>query len=350
MRDVDAALLPFLHSTDESERDHTLGEFILEHASPIVRQALRRRLGFYVDRLGINPDNPEAEDLYHEAVKEILKRLRELQSNPDGKEIKHFGQYVQRVTVNVCHNYLRSKAPRRYRLKSNLRYLLDSHKGFKIWKSDDSVILCGLADWPQRRAAAASQLDDEQLERLAECCDVSGKSLQYADTDKVVGEIFRFVGGPVELDTLVEIVATLQGTKDQLVESLDYLEPNVILSISDSSLRVDERMEEHERIEEIWEELRRLPRKQRLAICLRFEGENTDDLWSLLFDAGICTPLELAEEFDLSLNELMTRWARIPMSNADIAEYFDVRKQQVSQWRSRGWDKLRHLIGGKVKK
>jgi hypothetical protein len=57
MRNVDAALLPFLHSTDESERDRLLGELILEHASPIVRQALRRRLGVYVSRLGINADN-----------------------------------------------------------------------------------------------------------------------------------------------------------------------------------------------------------------------------------------------------------------------------------------------------
>jgi len=70
----------------------------------------------------------------------------------------------------------------------------------------------------------------------------------------------------------------------------------------------------------------------------------------MLFDAGICTPLQLADEFGLSLNELMSLWARIPMSNADIAAYFGVRKQQVSQWRSRGWDKLRHLIGARAKK
>ncbi|MBO0859669.1 MAG: hypothetical protein J2P21_14505 [Chloracidobacterium sp.] len=186
--------------------------------------------------------------------------------------------------------------------------------------------------------------------RIAEHCNLFGKSLHGVGADKIVAEIFRFAGGPVELDTLVEIVATLQGTKDQPVESLDSCEPDVILRVSDSSLRIDERLEERERIEEIWEELRRLPTKQRLAICLRFEDENADDLWSLLFDAGICTPLELAEDFGLSLNELMSLWARIPMSNTDIAKYFGVRKQQVGQWRSRGWSKLRHLIGDRVEK
>ena len=350
MHNVDTVLLPFLHSTDESERDRLLGELILAHAAPVVRQALRQRLGFYVSRLGTNPDNPEAEDLYHEAIKEILKRLRELQSEPAGKEIKRFDQYVQRVAVNICHNYLRSKAPRRYHLKSNLRYLLDSHKGFKIWRGGNNTQLCGIAAWSGKKASAVSQLDDEQMEELLDRYNTAGKSLQNAQLDETVAEIFGFVGGPIEFDALVEIVATLQGTKDQPIESLDYCEPNQTQHIADSAPRADELLEGRERIVEIWEELRRLPPKQRLAICLRFEDENVDDLWSMIFDAGICTPLQLAEEFSLSLEELMALWARIPMSNADIAAYLSVRKQQVSQWRSRGWDKLKHLIGDRAKK
>ncbi len=350
MHNVDTVLLPFLHSTDESERDRLLGELILAHAAPVVRQALRQRLGFYVNRLGTNPDNAEAEDLYHEAIKEILKRLRELQSEPAGKEIKRFDQYVQRVAVNICHNYLRSKAPRRYHLKSNLRYLLDSHKGFEIWRGGNNTLLCGLAAWSGKKAAAVSRLDDEQLEELADRCNTTGKILQDARLDELVAEIFGFVGGPIDFDALIEIVATLQGTKDRPIESLDYCEPSQIQHIADSTPRADEILEGRERIVEIWEELRRLQPKQRLAICLRFEDENVDDLWSMILDAGICTPLQLAEEFGLSLEELMSLWARIPMSNADIAAHLGVRKQQVSQWRSRGWDKLRHLIGDKAKK
>jgi DNA-directed RNA polymerase specialized sigma24 family protein len=253
MHNVDTVLLPFLNSTDESESDRLLGELILAHASPIVREALRQHLGFYVSRSGTNPDNPDAEDLYLEAIKEIVQRLRELQSDPAGKEIKRFDQYVQRVAVNVCHNYLRSKAPRRYHLKSNLRYLLDSHREFKIWRGGNNAMLCGLAAWPEKKASAVSQLDDEQMERLLDRCNtsLSGGSLRDAQLDKVVAEIFKFVGGPMEFDALVEIVATLQGTKDQPVESLDYCEPNQIQQIADSASRVEERLAERERIGEI---------------------------------------------------------------------------------------------------
>jgi RNA polymerase sigma factor (sigma-70 family) len=190
------------------------------------------------------------------------------------------------------------------------------------------------------------------MEGLLELCNrnLAGESPQGASLDKIVAEIFRFAGRPMEFDTLVEIVATLQGTKDQPIESLDACEPNQIQRIADSAPRADELLEERERIGEIWEELRRLPPEQRLAICLRFEDKNVDDLWSMVWDAGICTPLQLAEEFGLSLEKMTELWLKIPMSNADIAEHLGVRKQQVGQWRSRGWGKLRHLIGAKAKK
>src|SRR5262245_4020242 len=101
MHNVDTVLLPFLHSTDESERDRLLAELLLEHATPIIRMTLKHRLNFYVSRLGTHPDNPDAEDLYSKVIEEIVKRLRELQSEPDRKGIKHFDQYVQRIAVNI---------------------------------------------------------------------------------------------------------------------------------------------------------------------------------------------------------------------------------------------------------
>jgi len=352
MHDVDTVLLPFLYSKDESERDRVLGELLLEHATPIIRITLKQRLNFNVSRLGTNPDNPDAEDLYSKVITEIVERLRELQAEPEKKGIKHFDQYVQRVAVNVCHNYLRSKAPQRYHLKSNLRYLLDSHKGFIIWRDVNNVLLSGLASWPQKKTAGISRLDDEQMEGLQEQCNrnLAGESLQDTNLGKIVAEIFRFVGEPMEFDALVEVVAELQGTKDRPIESLDDFDPNQIQQIAGSAPRADELLEERERIREIWEELRRLPPQQRLAICLRFEDKNVDDLWSMILAAGMCTPRQLAEEFGLSLEKLTELWLKIPMDNADIAKEIGVRKQQVAQWRSRGWKKLKHLIGGRKKK
>jgi hypothetical protein len=61
---MDQLLLPYLQATDESERQQHLDELLMVRAAPVVRQALRRRLGFYVDQRGINPHNKDAEDNY----------------------------------------------------------------------------------------------------------------------------------------------------------------------------------------------------------------------------------------------------------------------------------------------
>src|SRR5262249_46283285 len=149
------------------------------------------------------------------------------------------------------------------------RYLLDSHKRFKIWRGDNNTLVCGLTAWSKKKAAAISRLDDGQLEELVDRYTTTSKILQDAQLDEIVAEIFRFVGGPLEFYALVEIVATLKGTKDQPIESLDYCEPDQVQHIADPTPRADELLEKRERMSEIWEELRGLPPEQFLAICLR---------------------------------------------------------------------------------
>jgi hypothetical protein len=51
---MDQLLLPYLQASDQSERQQHLDELLMVHAAPVVRQALRRRLGFYVDQSGIS--------------------------------------------------------------------------------------------------------------------------------------------------------------------------------------------------------------------------------------------------------------------------------------------------------
>ncbi len=78
---MDQLLLPYLQATEESERQRHLDELLLVHAAPVVRQALRRRLGFYVNQLGINPHNQNAEDLYQEIMTKILQTLHDLETS-----------------------------------------------------------------------------------------------------------------------------------------------------------------------------------------------------------------------------------------------------------------------------
>ena len=131
---MDQLLLPYLQASDESERQQHLDELLLVHAAPVVRQALRRRLGFHVDQRGLNPYNQDAQDLYQEIMSKIVQALHDLRGPATKTDIQNLKQYVARIATNACNDVLRTKSPARARLKNNLRFLLTHHRDFAVWK------------------------------------------------------------------------------------------------------------------------------------------------------------------------------------------------------------------------
>jgi len=97
---MDNLLLPYLKASDESERRQHLDELLIVYAAPVVLRTLRQRLGFHVNQLGVNPYNPDAEDLYHETIAKIVELLTTLHIRPT-THIENFEQYVGRITTNA---------------------------------------------------------------------------------------------------------------------------------------------------------------------------------------------------------------------------------------------------------
>jgi DNA-directed RNA polymerase specialized sigma24 family protein len=116
-------LLPYLTADDDEKRQQYLNELLTVSATPLIRQVLRRRLGFYVSAHGVNENNQDAEDLYQEAMTRVVQVLRQLQSSSDSG-IEDFELYVSRIASNICTDFLRAKSPARTRLKYSLRDLL----------------------------------------------------------------------------------------------------------------------------------------------------------------------------------------------------------------------------------
>src|SRR5207253_4387455 len=113
-------------------------------------------------------------------------------------EIKNLRQYVSRVATNACHDYLRAKSPARSRLKNNLRDLLDRHKDFATWKTENEA-LCGLASWYGEGKSTSS------LNRLAELEErpeefrskrFPKEDIKQASLTRIVAEVFKWVGSP----------------------------------------------------------------------------------------------------------------------------------------------------------
>lgn len=149
-----------------------------------------------------------------------------------------------------------------------------------------------------------------------------------------MAELFEWIGGPVELDILVNILATLLDVRDGFVESTEndaerQIEPRHNQAIFSRISRI----EEHELLLKLWRALKRLPPEQRDAYCFRFEDQNGNDLFSLLIEFDIATLPELAKEFRRSAQEIRLLRSRMPMDGATVAAELGVSTSQVHKWR-----------------
>jgi len=319
---MDNLLLPYLNTHNESEIQRHLDDLLSIHAAPIVRQTLRRRLGFYVSSQGINERNQDAEDLYQETMTRIVQVLHDLHTSSISTEIENFEHYVARVAANICIDFLRAKSPARTRLRDSLRDLFRRHKDLVSWDYE-SEILCGFAEWRNTGKTVFSGQANHDIEAKLE----SFRAARFADEDvrtaplpQIVAELFDWVGGPVEIDVLVRMMATLLDIRESRIDSLDDDDgPSWEAHFAASALRSDSFVQAKELLERLWGAVTQLPPEQRDAFCLSFEDDAGQDLFSVLLGAGIVTLKDLANGLDRSLEEVARLRMQMPMDSAAVA-------------------------------
>jgi len=328
---MDVMLSSWLQATNDAEREQLLGELILVHAAPLIKQTLRRKLGF---RIG-GANNPDAEDLYHDVIARLVQRLNELRSEPERSEIGNYRQFVTRVAANACYDYLRAKAPARTRLKNSLRDLLHRHRDFKTWRDEAGVLLCGFAVWEKVRVPA---LAPERVEWF-KAEQGFGAELRAASLARMVAEVFKRLNAPVELEDLVDLIAAILNVKDQPADSLDE-ESDLSLRLADPSAGSDVLLEGREQLRQVWEELQRLSPKLREVFCLSFAGGNGEDLLSLLLNAQAVTLAEWSASLGWPTDRLEALWEQMPMNGDSLAAHLGLTRRQVIKLRYRAWQQL----------
>jgi DNA-directed RNA polymerase specialized sigma24 family protein len=338
---MDQLLLAFVSATEESERKQRFDELLIVFATPVVRQALRQKLGFHVNQFGVNPYNPDAEDLYHETIAKIVELLTTLHIRPT-THIENFEQYVGRIATNACLDYLRAKSPARTRLKYSLRELFNRRPEFDLWKSDDRFFV-GLATWREKREPIRS-LRLAEIEAQLPIFRTTGfgrEDIRHVPLARVVAGLLNWANEAIELDELVNLTAILLEIKDRPAESLDdeartYLKARV----TDTTLMSDPRLDFAKLVDSLWQATALLPSKQRDTFCLGFEDEHGEDFFTLLFETDIAAPSQIALRLGRSLEDLMRLWSVMPMDVAAIAVELNGTRAQVWKWR---FDALRHL-------
>jgi DNA-directed RNA polymerase specialized sigma24 family protein len=205
-------LRPLLNAWDEQERQQRLDELLTIHVRPIVRQVLRQRLGFYVSAQGVNETNRDAEDLYQEALTRIVEVLQADQRVLT--KIEDFEPYVGRVVSNVCADFLHSKHPTRARLENALRDVFRQHADLLSWQFQ-SEIVCGFAAWRNAGKQTIDVYDVEAKLNGFVVARFADEDLRVVPLSRIVTELFQWLGGPVQIDVLVRMVAYVRDLKEQ---------------------------------------------------------------------------------------------------------------------------------------
>lgn len=338
---MDAKLAAYLRAADEAEREQRLAELLLGTAEPLVRRTVRFRLRRYIGR-DSGPDGQSVDDVCQLALAKILAWLRLLAGQEHAEGVQDFGQYAVRVAVNACYDHLRRRYPARTRLKDSVRNLLDRHRDFAVWRDERSELLAGFAAWEGQASGsaasrAAAMLEDHNaLERA-----IGEGDPQRMPLAAVVAGLLRASGGPVELETIVEMVAALQNVKEASFTPVDESETAGEAGIETDRAEAENRIEARELLALLWQAVEDLPDKQRAVYFYSFHDEHGEDLFSLLLAYGVAAPGTIAERLGVTVEHLIEMKSALPMKHEAIAALIGAERPHVSKWIFRAREKVR---------
>lgn len=346
----DAVLLDFLQARNEAESQQLLDRLITEHAAPLIQQIVRYKVRGYPAAQA----RDEADDLQNDAIAELLDELRKRQKSPSENVIRNFRGFTATLTYRACKDSLRRRLPLRHSLKNSVRYALNAHPDLAWWEDESGEAACGFAVW---QAAGRSLARNPSLEKLlADPYLLKEPKAPGGERRKIIrpellAAIFNFVGGPVELDDLVNVIAARHGLHEG-AESLDALDTegrDAYERLPDPHADMGQAAVLRAYLRRVWEEICQLPVQQRLALPLNLKDEKGNCLTAMLPVADIATIRQIAGVLELPLEEFHRLWGDLPLEDAQIADLLGLTRQQVINLRKSARERLVRRINEREK-
>ena len=338
---IDALLQPLLTVKTDEHADELLSQVISEHAEPVIKGVIRFKLRFNAHQ---ETQRAEASDIHQDVVLQLLSQLQRFRKLPAAHPIKDVRGMAAIIAHRTCARWMRRQFPERHALKNRLHYLLTRQRGFALWEDRNGKLLAGFDVWQQQRKPATTERKLSDVENLPAQLRTrkSDKSQELAET---LASIFNYVGGPIEFDELVSVIAVIQGISDQPVESLagdedEGFEPAT--ADPDPAWRIEKKIF----LQRLWEELKELPLNQRAALLLNLKDASGFGCITLFPAIGIATIRQLAAALELPAERLAELWNDLPIEDARIAELLGLTRQQVINARKSGRERLARRLKG----
>ncbi|MGH9768316.1 MAG: hypothetical protein ACREAB_12850 [Blastocatellia bacterium] len=336
---IDSLLEPLFLTTGVEQTDEFLSQLVAVHAEPVINGIIRYKLRFNTNQIGAEA---EAEDLRQEAIAQLLAELQKLRADTETHPIRDMRGLAATITYRLCARWMRRQFPRQHALRNRIQYLLTRQAGFALWtgdKDESKKLIAGFAAWKGRRpsAEAASLRRLSQDEKLLDSLGGAGES---AKLNEALATIFNHVGGPVEFDELIKTMAVLLQITDHTIESIDADSGGKSFELADQDADVAWRVEKRIFLQRLWEEVRQLPRQQRMALLLNLRDPEGRGCIALFPALGIATLRQLAEALEMSVEKLSEIWNEAPLEDSKIAELLQLTRQQVINARKSARERL----------
>ncbi|HET9317809.1 MAG TPA: hypothetical protein VFQ51_19600 [Vicinamibacteria bacterium] len=333
---LDPLLGPFVAAPEGAPAEEALAALMERHALPLARAIATRKLSGRGPSSAAGPD--DVDDVVGEAMLVLIGRLGQLREPGGEAPIESLLDYTAAVTHNVLAHLFRTRRPERARLKNRLRYLLAHRERLAVWEARDGTA-CGLVSW---RGAPADESAMAALRGLDEAA--VGASARSADSPDALGrlteEVLRRVGGPVDFDAFVGVMARL----------LRVEEPRSVtggagaVSTPDGEGAIDRQRA----LEAAWREITGLPERQRAALLLGLRETRGGSLLWLLPLLGVASVRAIAGALGWPDSELAEVWPRLPLDDNAIAGRLGCTRQQVINLRMAARKRLSNREAARV--
>jgi hypothetical protein len=342
--DLIAPWLETLWARGEEAAEPALALLIRAHIAPVIRNVIRFKLRH--DTAG----HADEDDLAQEALAQWLAELRKLGARPDDRSICDARGLAATIAYRVYSAWLRRRSPRRHALRNRLQYVLKRQAGLALWhgaNQSENLLIAGFEAWRGRAHTPSRKLsqlpsDENFLGRAGELV-ASGQDAKLND---LLAVIFDYLGGPVEFDELVTTVAVLLRVIESTTESIDAESDRPDYDLEDHEADVAWRLEKRVFLQRLWEEVRQLPRHQRLALLLNLRDPEGRGCIALFPAIEIVTFRQLAEALEMSAEKLAELWNELPLEDARIAELLQLTRQQVINARKSARERLARRLKG----
>ena len=312
---------PLLHpyfAGDEHAAEERLETLVRDEALPIVRGVVGVRLG---------RDGRDLDDICNDIVLQVVRRLRIARESGDREPIASFRGYVATAAYRGCDAWLREKYPERHRLRNRVQYLVSHHQGFFLRAGEKRRWLCGLARdiYAPDRTARVREIELRGIDWITEGS-LKGEKLAATCT-----ALLDSIHGAVDLEVLVSVLARGLDAPQATTSGHD---------VADDRAHVGMTLEQQSHLRLLWNELRLLPRSQRVALLLNLRGADGEELMSLLPLVSIASIADIANVLEITPQALAEIWNELPWNDHRIAELLGVTRQQVINLRKSGRERL----------